>query len=244
MKHWIRGIGFVVLSAAGVALGAEPVQTAQIKEQLVKLLTNITMTLNHAVDEPFCRQFFEDFKKQDKKVEHVQPIVQADRFDDPALTAVVGKCPTVKWIGAEVDEPPHRLNTKTRDQFGNLSVGTTHFRLYHMDIDNNKQNGKEHVFYSDGFVPEPAAGEELPPVDELDKTMGQYVSVDVDNCATLGGVTVGMGWGNDAIAYNGVIRYHERFYIYDLYTVGGLKLSLHDYTKRRKNFTVICRYWQ
>jgi len=244
MKHWIRGIGFVVLSAAGVALGAEPVQTAQIKEQLVKLLTNITMTLNHAVDEPFCRQFFEDFKKQDKKVEHVQPIVQADRFDDPALTAVVGKCPTVKWIGAEADEPGYPLNTETRDQFGNQSVGTAHFRLYHADIDNDKRTGREHVFYSDGFVPQPLPGEDLKEVEELDKTRGWYVAVDFENCATLGGVVVGWGGRNVFPVYNGVIRYQGQVYIYNLDGYEKYRLNIEKYTRARKRFEPVCRYWQ
>lgn len=186
MKHWIVAIVFLVLSATGVALGAESMQTAQLKEQLVKLLTSITMTLNHAVDEQFCRQFFED-----KKVEHVQPIVQANRFDDPALTSVVGKCPTVKWIGAEVDEPGSRLNTTVRDQFGNRSVGTAHFRLYKVDINNNRKDGAEHVFYSDGYVPEPLPGEDLKEVDELDKTRGHYEVIDFEHCLSLGGVEAG-----------------------------------------------------
>lgn len=219
--------------------------TNSLKEQIVKLLASITMKLNHAVDEKFCRQFFEDFRRQDK-VEHIQPIIQADRIDDPKLAPFLSKCPTVKWIGADADEPGYRLNTQEfRHQLlAPTLVGTAHFRLYHVDIDNNKVNGREHVFYSDEFVPEPPPGEELPSVDDLDKTRGEYIAVDIDNCATLGGAFVGNGSEVGVAAYNGIIRYHGRLYIYDLYTLGALKLTLQEYTTRRKNFIAVCHYDQ
>jgi hypothetical protein len=227
-------------------MAAEPAQTAQIREQLVKRLASIKMKLNLAVDEKFCRQFLEDFRRQNRHIEHVQPTIQADRIADPVLASFLAKCPTVKWIGADADEPGYRLNTQEfRHQvLAPTLVGTAHFRLYHVDIDNNKVNGKEHVFYSDEFVPEPPPGEELPPVDELSKTMGDYTAVSIENCAALGGVVVGNGSGVGVAAYNGIIRYHGRLYIYDLYTIGGLKLNLQEYTTRRKNFVVTCRYWQ
>jgi len=246
MKRRILGVVFLVLSAGSSSLlGAEPAQTTSAKEQILKLLASITMKLNYAVDEKFCRQFFEDFKRQEH-IERVQPIIQADRIDDPALASFLAKCPTVKWIGAEPGEPGYRLNTQEfRGQLlAPTLVGTAHFRLYHVDIDNNKQNGKEHVFYSDEFVPEPPPGEELPSVDDLDKTRGEYIAVDIDNCATLGGAFVGNGAGVGVAAYNGIIRYHGRAYIYDLYTIGGLKLTLYEYRTRRNNFTPICHYDQ
>jgi len=244
MKKWILGVGFIVLSAAGVAMGAEPVQAAQIKEQLVKLLTNITMTLNHAVDEPFCRQFFEDFRKQSEKVEHVQPIVQADRFDDPALTAIVGKCPTVKWIGAEAGEPDYPLNTEMRDQFGNRSVGTAHFRLYKVDINNKRRDGAEHVVYMDGYVPEPLPGEEPQEVGEFDKTRGAYIVADFEQCLSLGRMEVGRGGTSTFPVYNGVIRYGGQVYFYNLYGYAAYKLDLMKYSPGQSKFKQVCFYYQ
>lgn len=237
-------LGMIVMLVVPVWAG-EVGPTNSLKEQIVKLLASITMKLNHAVDEKFCRQFFEDFRRQDK-VEHIQPIIQADRIDDPKLAPFLSKCPTVKWIGADADEPGYRLNTQEfRHQLlAPTLVGTAHFRLYHVDIDNNKVNGREHVFYSDEFVPEPPPGEELPSVDDLDKTRGEYIAVDIDNCATLGGAFVGNGSEVGVAAYNGIIRYHGRLYIYDLYTLGALKLTLQEYTTRRKNFIAVCHYDQ
>ncbi len=190
MKHsrWIVGMWLMVVSVtSSTTFGAEPVHSTPIKEQIVKLMAHITMTLNHAVDEKFCRQSLKDFKQQNN-VEHVQPIIQADRINDPALMSFLGKCPTVKWIGADDDTPGYRLNTRYRDQFHNLSVGTAHFRLYEVDIDNDGENDREHVFYSDGFVPAPLPGDELQTVDELDKSLGEYTAVDLGNCRTLAGM--------------------------------------------------------
>lgn len=243
MNRWKLVVGFLVLSAVSSSLGTEAAQITPVKEQIIKLLASITMKLNYAVDEKFCRQFFEDFKKQ-TKIEYVQPIVRVDRVDDPALAAFLAKCPTVKWIGAEADEPGYRLNTRVWDQFGNLWVGTANFRLYHVDIDNDKANGKEHVFYSDGFVRESLSGEELPPVEELDRTTGEYVAVNFDDCAVLGGVEVGRGGLRLRPVYSGIIQYQGRLYIYDLAADGGYKLHLQKYMEDRKNFTIVCRYWQ
>jgi len=241
-KTWPILLALIALLTVPAA-ARESESTAQIKEQFIKLLASISMKLNLSIDDKFCRQFFEDFKKQEH-MEYVQPMIQADQIDDPKLASFLAKCPTVKWIGANADEPGYPLNTMTRDQFGNQSVGTAHFRLYRLDADNNKANGKEHVFYSDEFVPEPPPGEELPPVDELSKSMGQYIAVDIETCSTLGGVVAGNGSGVGVAAYNGIIRYHGRAYIYDVYTIGGLKLTLYGYRTRRNNFTPLCHYDQ
>jgi hypothetical protein len=216
-----------------------------LKEQIITLLKSITMKLNYAVDEKFCRQFFEDFQTQ-KDMVHVQPMIQADRYDDPALAAFVGKCPTVRWVGALPDDDPEgsALNTRPRGQAGNRSVGTAHFRLYKVDINNNRKDGAEYVFYSDGFVPEPLPGEEPGPVEELDKTHGQYLVVDFEYCLSLGGIEAGRGGTSVLPVYHGIIRYHGRSYIYDLNASGGYKLYLDELTNRRKTFKTICRYWQ
>ena len=186
---------------------------------------------------------FEDFKKQDK-IEHIQPIIHTDRYDDPKLAAFVGKCQTVKWIGAEADNPGYRLNTRVRDQFGNMSVGTAHFRLYNVDIDNNKTNGKEIVFYSDGFVNEPLPGEEVASVEELDRTTGEYVAVDLEGCAVLGGVELGRGGARNFPIYNGILRYRGQSYIYNLYGYGKYRLNIEKFAEERKTFKMVCRYWQ
>ncbi len=219
------------------------VPTNSVKEQIVKLLASITMKLNHAVDEKFCRQFFEDFRKQDK-IEYVQPIIQADRVDDSELASFLAKCPTVKWVGAEVDELGSRLNTTVRDQFGNRSVGTAHFRLYKVDINNNRKDGAEHVFYSDGYVPEPLPGEDLKEVEELDKTRGHYVVIDFEHCLSLGGVEAGRMGMHVKPVYNGIIQYQGRSYIYVLDAEGGYKLELNELLAYRQTFRTTCRYWQ
>ena len=224
------------------AAGSE--RTTPLKEQIVTLLKRITMKMNYFVDEKFCRQFFEDFQTQ-KDMVHVQPMIQADRYDDPALATFVGKCPKIKWVGAEPDEEEVALNTRPRGQAGNRSVGTAHFRLYKVDINNNRKDGAEHVFYSDGFVPEPLPGEELGPVEELDKTHGQYIVIDFERCLSLGGIEAGRVWmdGRPPV-YNGIIRYHGRSYLYDLNASGRYELKLNELTDRRKTFETICRYWQ
>lgn len=244
IRTWCLAVGLFSLSLVGAAQASDTPSVDAVKAPIVTLLKSITMKLNYFVDEKFCRQFFKDFQTQ-KDLVHIQPIIQADRYDDPALAAFVGKCPRVKWIGAQADDPAYRLNTQVRS--GLLAptlVGTAHFRLYQVDIDNDKRNGREHVFYSDGFVPDPLPGEELMRVEELDKTTGLYEAVDFENCATLGAVEVGRGGTSVFPVYNGVLRYHGRSYIYNLYGYDKYMLNIERFWAPRKNFKIVCRYWQ
>ena len=243
--HMVVLVAMIGLCAIRVeAVGSERTPPP-LKEQIVTLLKRITMKMNYFVDEKFCRQFFEDFQTQ-KDMVHVQPIIKADRYDDPALAAFMGKCPTVRWIGALPDDDPegYALNTRPRGQAGNRSVGTAHFRLYKVDINNNRKDGEEYVFYSDGFVPEPLPGEEPGPVEELDKTHGQYMIIDFEHCLSLGGMEAGRGGTSVVPVYHGIIRYHGRSYLYDLNASGGYKLYLNELTTPRKTIKTICRYWQ
>jgi len=200
------------------------------------------------VDEKFCRQFFEDFQKQEKIV-HVQPIIQVDSYDDPALAPFKAKCPKLrvaKKEGAESSELEFELNETVGDQFGNLWRGTAHFRMYKVDINNNKADGEEHVFYSDRFVPKPMFGDEGVSGPGPDETKGQYLVVDFEKCLTMGGLAVDQFRGptTKKPSYNGIIQYKGRFYIYDLEPSGGYKLSIEELTRSRKTFKTICRYWQ
>ena len=243
IRIWCLAVGLLSLSLVGAAQASDSPSVAAVKAQIVTLLKSMTMTMNYFVDEKFCRQFFKDFQTQ-KNIVHVQPMIQADRYDDPALAAFVDKCPKIKWVGAEPDEEGVALNTITRDQFGNRSVSTTHFRLYKVDINNNRKDGAEHVFYSDGFVPEPLPGEKPMTVEELNKTYGWYVVVDFEHCLSLGGVEAGRMGMHVRPVYHGIIQYRGRSYIYVLDSEGGYKLYLNELTTRRETFKTICRYWQ
>ena len=62
-KTWPILLALIALLTVPAA-ARESESTAQIKEQFIKLLASISMKLNLSIDDKFCRQFFEDFKKQ------------------------------------------------------------------------------------------------------------------------------------------------------------------------------------
>ncbi len=64
MRKTICPILLAMIAVFAVSVGARESESTLIKEQIVKLLARISMKLNYAIDEKFCRQFFEDFKKQ------------------------------------------------------------------------------------------------------------------------------------------------------------------------------------
>jgi hypothetical protein len=175
-------VGILWLSTLNHVFAGEPAESVQLKEQIVKLMASITMKLNPAVETKFCRQFFEDFRKQEKIV-HVQPIIQVSNYDDPALASFKAKCPKFRVANKEGDEssdPEFGLNETVGDQFGNLWQGTAHFKLYKINLNNDAKDGDEYVFYYDRLVPKPV--DPLEPVVPGSETSGRYRVVDFEGC--------------------------------------------------------------
>ena len=120
-------------------------------------------------------------------------------------------------------------------------MGTAHFRLYKVDIDDDGENDREHVFFSDGCVPELLPGDEVPLVDELDRTLGEYTAFDLGNSTTLPGLL--LVWDKVSSVPSKTLSFDTKgTYIYSLYGTEKYRLNIEKLETEHKNFTPVCGY--
>jgi hypothetical protein len=208
----------------------------RLQQEIKELMA--TLTFDYTGATKFCRTFCRDFPKQ-TELRIVDPIIETDDFEGPALEAYKRKCPDLQ------------LNTETGDQFGNLHYGTRHFKLYRVDINNQPADGKEYLFYYDTVV---ASKEELealrdPRTRDSVTTYegGQFYLVDFKSCQIRGGVPVGKmgGFSKGIASYNGIAWYKGKFRIVDLAPIsdGYYHLALWTYKGRpehERQFDLTC----
>lgn len=109
-------------------------------------------------DPLFCDQLIKDFVAQ-KDITYIQPIAQADKFDDPALAPYNSYCPNrpMHMIyyytgGKDYQEGLREAPSEQEIEENGLKYyATNHMKLYEVDIDNNPENGKEYVFYGEDY---------------------------------------------------------------------------------------------
>ncbi len=201
---------------------SDPNSTEQ-KEKIVAILRDIKLEQQQfgRPTDPLCSQFLEDFRKQ-KNIQHLQPIVQTDDYDDPRLRAYRARCPNLKLnkhmgyspnvyyegLGEESEETQEAAAAY-------ISYGTKNFRLYKLDINNNPNDGEEYIFYDEAnrFVkPEMSAGKIISP------DAGSYLVADFAKCETRGGTaTASTTLSKDRVGnFHGPIKHREKYYVYTL----------------------------
>ncbi|NWG75650.1 MAG: hypothetical protein HXY24_13785 [Rubrivivax sp.] len=165
----------------------------------------------------FCTAFLEDLKTL-RNIEFVEPIVKTDDYNDPGLQSFLSKCPKLRPNKRVAFEPRIWDYAKTlpedqREELGTVWYTTGDFRLYHVDIDNDPANGKEYLFYGGGSTSHRKQNE------VRCGNYSEYDIIDLEACMRRPGQQVGdtlncsdrTPTGN----LNGIIRYRERYYIWD-----------------------------
>ena len=200
-------------------------------------------------DAKFCAAFLEDFKQQ-KNIEHIKPIVEADDYNDPNLQKYFKRCPktefhksveirhaqTLQEIVAKEQALGRALTGEELEEYGGIEFyATKNFKLYKTNIDNNLKNGDEHIFYAEGYK---NIGDNY--------TYGGYSIIDIKNCKKDGGVSTIDPFDYEKQIpldnYNGIIRYKGKLYVFDLHEQVGRRLVIEKYNKKNKNMNSICEY--
>jgi len=218
------------------------------KAAIIKIMKQGTFEVKMQQNEKFCAAFLEDFKEQ-KGIEHIMPIVEADDYNDPKLQAYLKLCPKLQFnktyelrhttgmqeIAAK-EKKGKKLTDKDWEEAGAIDYyATKNFKLYKVNIDNNAENGDEYVFYAEGY--KNIAN---------NYTYGGYTIVDLKKCERDGGANTIDPY--DYIKkkpienYNGIIKYQGEYYIFKLEDFIGRYLELSKYDKNRKKINRICSY--
>ena len=166
----------------------------------------------------FCERFYKDFKNQ-INIKFVEPLFYAESFEDKLFAPYKKQCPT--WAFNKIESGSWQaVDTellKTRkNNYGWVYTATKDLRMYKVDIDNNPNNGKEDVFFTEEyFNKNKAYGWEW----------GGYSVLSFDKCNTVYGVSVKSPYDhfykNPYENVNGIIVYENKNMIFDLYELRG-----------------------
>ncbi|MCL1925764.1 MAG: hypothetical protein FWF95_01330, partial [Syntrophorhabdaceae bacterium] len=105
---------------------------------------------------------------------------------------------------------------------GIVRYQTKDFRIYHIDLDGDPENGKEFVYYG--------AGEQIAWSEEFINT-SRFKVVDFSSCKEGGFYSTGISL--DENSRSGIIKYSNTYYIYAL-----------DYSKHENMFFLLIAGWK
>ena len=103
-----------------------------------------------------CRRLGEDLRTQ-TGITHVEPVARSKYYHDPVFQPFRDRCPGLElngllWPAGRMDpvEGPEatRITEEELEEFlrdwGLKLFGTRNFKMYHLDLDGDPSNGKEH----------------------------------------------------------------------------------------------------
>jgi hypothetical protein len=261
--HWMAVIvsSVCLFSATSSTAGDKGHVDAQ-KQEIIEIMKSVNFVPELGKDEPFCKAFYEDFKKQ-ANIEHLQPIVKTDNYDGPALKSYQEKCPKFdfrKSLGVPANQDTTGWTDEDWESLGTPTYGMGNFQLYRVDMDNNPKNGEELVFYYEG---EKTIKHEIPVGGSMiekvyvDPVSRAYQTLDLKHCkkSLIGGAGFNTGSavladsaqvGSAGWTRNGIIRYKGQYAIFILES-GNEKqdyfyLDLSLYSSRLKRIAPTCTY--
>lgn len=229
-------------SGAVVAEQSKPPADAT-KRELIKIMQGVHFVPQLGADEPLCKTFYEDFKQQ-KNIEHIQPIVKADVYDDPALRPYQEKCPALKMHKTMTFEPrdievagePEDEEDAEARAIG-VYYGMGNFQLYRVDINNDPKDGDELLLYYEGEYDR--KHNKAYPAHRL------YRQLNLTTCEAGTAVHFNV-LGSPKWTRNGVIRYKGMNAIYTLESwkeqQDYLYLKLEIYSNELKRLATFCTY--
>lgn len=254
---WVIVIAVVILYASLVLAGSNDASDQKIKEKkaaIIKIMNQGKFKAYIQKDTKFCSAFLNDFIEQ-KQIEHIQPILEVEDYNDPKLQVYFKQCPNKKFNGAivmsaraaeEIEDMEKTLGRKLTDEELEKEIGgpnyyaTKSFKLFKVNLDNDFNNGDEFVFYAEGYR-SPVRGKYV-----TEYTYGGYEILDLKNCKTKYGASTRDPYDYEKQQpienYNGIIKYKGAYYVFDLYDETGRRLVLKKYNKKRGNMNSVCEY--
>jgi hypothetical protein len=231
----------LLVMASAVSAASESAQVPhELKAKLENTMNDLKMTPSLGSDNPVCRAFADDFRRQ-TDIQYVSPIVRAESYDDSALTPYKKKCPRLqlnKLITVPArDQARHQQSEEELEAYGNVYLGLHNFQLFKVDINNNPADGEEYVFYYEG---------------ERNKKTNQinsgraYRVINFSQCRIDDGIYFNRGASNQW-SLNEIIDYKGKNAIFLLTSSSGPKplyylLSLQLYQPSLQRIATLCNY--
>jgi hypothetical protein len=242
---------FVAAFLLSTIAWAEGASTADAsKEELIEIMKGVQFVPELGKDNPFCKAFYEDFKKQ-TSIEHIRPIVTAENYDDPALKPYRDKCPKLDFRRSFLVPANYDTRNWTDEDWetmGRPTYGLANFQVYLVDINNNSRDGKEFVFYYEG---ERTIIRRLPvgrPANEqtIESAGRTYRVFDLKTCkvSSIGQVSFNQN-ASTRWTRNGIIRYQNKVATYNLMSTDKREyyyFTLNLYSAKLKRIAPACSF--
>lgn len=249
-----RPLLLLMLGMGGAAQAQAPAKSdSENVERIRTIMANRNFETRAYVKHPnkdFCEAFLQDFRQQ-KGIEHIEPVSKAESYDDPVWQPYKTRCPDLELFesyGCLAEDAeyiatlPKGEGVRYRRNVCEHFRGTANFKLYEVDINNDPAGGKEKVFHY-----ERAQG----PLNRPDRKVvlgnGKYQIVDLGRCEVVGGSEThdpySYFYQRPLKNYNGIIKYKGKHYIFDLYDLDGSDRdeNKHNYTLRLNGYAVDAR---
>jgi hypothetical protein len=242
---WGRAI-LAIIGLFSIALCPLPLHAAEVttsverqRQELIEIMKGVNFAPQLGEDNPICKTFYEDFKKQ-MNIEYIQPIVKADSYDDPVLKPYQEKCPTLKMHKTMTFEPRDiELAGEPADEKDaesralGIYYGMGNFQLYKVDINNHPEDGEEFMIYYEGRWDKKH--------DQKYPDTRAYQAFDLKHCKAIPYGADDQG-GSTQGTRSGVIRYKGKNAIYILRQESSL--HLYSYSERLKRTAPTCTYYK
>ena len=148
MNRWVHVAVIWCVCLSGYAADAYASGVSDMQEEIVNILSRLKFQL--ADQSKFCRQFLKDFQAQ-TTIRYVKPIVATNDYNDAALDTYKQKCPKLEFrkrvlLHPKIADDVKNLPAEEIEKYGDVYVGTTNFKLYKIDINNNPSEGEKLYF--------------------------------------------------------------------------------------------------
>lgn len=221
------------------------------RQELIEIMENAHLVPELGKDEPLCKTFYEDFKKQ-TNIKHIEPIDKAESYDDPALAPYRDQCPRLdfrKSLSVPANYDTTGWTDADWETLGRPTYGLHNFQVYEVDINNNPNDGKEFVFYYEGektLVSRLPVGRPREQHEIVDPGGRRYTVFDLKSCKTspIGQVAFNQN-ASAKWTRNGIMQFRGKNAFYDLISTDEGRyyyLTLHLYSKRLTHIAPTCSY--
>lgn len=207
-------------SAQPVLLNRKFAREADKAEGIMKILSNRKFIMMDS----FCNTFLEDFRQM-RGIQFEEAVAKSDRYDDPAWEPYKARCAEVGMFEDYYCEPriaEYLAELPESEQHQEMKVACSHyqctenFKHFRLSLKRDEGNRSEDIFYCERSRG-PLNRQGRDPSD----THGGFRAIDLKQCRNRDGVHT-----NDSYSYtyrhplenyNGIVRYKERYYIFNLY---------------------------
>lgn len=205
-------------------------------ESIKQVLATATLYDSGHFDPAFCHQLFDDLKQM-KDIHFVEPIVQAQSYEDAALDPWKGKSKNGLPLNAEVHCEPRLADSDSDGTLGicQASYGLPPFKIFELPPAQPSGEKRYFIYYDGGYGPMN--------IDRYKPSISGYGSfIKQINVANDDGAFAPASGGQPS--YNSIIEYQRQYYFLTLTTssTGSTWLRVESVKPNRSEDKIVCSW--